>query len=61
MIEVPGQGKRPMSPPEIVEILSHQQNQIKFLINRIKELENDLLHTKMNVAINKPNYAGSTL
>jgi glycosyltransferase involved in cell wall biosynthesis len=60
MIEVPGQGKRPMSPPEIVQVLSQQQNQIKFLINRVKELENNLLQAQMNAAMGTLNFSYNT-
>ena len=48
MVEVPGQGKRSLQPEEIVHILTQQQNQIKFLINRVKELEDKLLQMQMN-------------
>ena len=59
MIEVPGQGKRPLSPQEIVQMLTQQQNQIKFLVSKVKELENQLLQKQMNEAING-NFSYST-
>lgn len=59
MIEVPGQGKRPLSPQEIVQMLTQQQNQIKFLVSKVKELENQLLQKQMNEAMNG-NFSYST-
>jgi hypothetical protein len=59
MIEVPGQGKRPLSPQEIVQMLTQQQNQIKFLVSKVKELENQLLQKQINEAING-NFSYST-
>jgi glycosyltransferase involved in cell wall biosynthesis len=60
MIEVPGQGKRPLSPPEIVQMLTQQQNQIKFLVNKVKELESAALQKQMNDAMNGQNFSYST-
>ena len=50
MIDVPGQGKRKLSPQEIIGTLTQQQNQIKFLIQRVKELENNVLQTQLQLA-----------
>ena len=50
MIDIPGQGKRKLSPQEIIGTLTQQQNQIKFLIQRVKELENNVLQTQLQLA-----------
>ena len=50
MIDIPGQGKKQLSPHEVINILTQQQNQIKFLVQRVKELENTVLQTQMQLA-----------
>ena len=50
LVDVPGKGKRKLSPPEVITILTQQQNQIKFLIQRVKELEDNVLQTQMQLA-----------
>ncbi len=50
MIDVSGQGKRKLSPQEIITTLTQQQNQIKFLIQKVKELENHVLQTQLQLA-----------
>jgi glycosyltransferase involved in cell wall biosynthesis len=45
IIETP-EGKRPMNPHEIVQVLSTQQQQIKQLVGRVQELEAILTKTK---------------
>ena len=42
MIDISGQERRPMTPHEIVKALSQQQEHIKFLTYRVRELENIL-------------------
>ncbi len=39
MIDIPGEERRPMNPHEIVKALSQQQEHIKLLTSRIRELE----------------------
>ena len=39
MIDIPGKERRPMTPHEIVKALSQQQEHIKLLTSRIRELE----------------------
>lgn len=51
MMETPGQGKRAVPLSEIVQILSQQQKQIKFLTGRVKELEEQLLQEQMRNAL----------
>ena len=50
MIDSPGEGRRPLQPQEVVEILTQQKNQIQFLINRVKELEETILQLEMKHA-----------
>jgi len=50
-METPGQGKRAVPLSEIVQILSQQQKQIKFLTGRVKELEEQLLQEQMRNAV----------
>ena len=50
MVDTPGQGRRPLQPQEVVEILTQQKNQIQFLINRVKELEETILQLEMKQA-----------
>ncbi len=50
LVDVPGKGKRKLSPQEVITILTQQQNQIKFLIQRVKELEENVLQTQMQYA-----------
>ena len=50
LIDVPGQGKRKLSPHEVITILTQQQNQIKFLVKRVKELEENVLQTQLQLA-----------
>ena len=40
MIDISGEERRPMTPHEIVKALSQQQEHIKLLTSRIRELEN---------------------
>ena len=42
MIDISGEERRPMTPHEIVKALSQQQEHIKLLTSRIRELENRL-------------------
>ena len=50
MVDTPGEGRRPLQPQEVVEILTQQKNQIQFLINRVKELEETILQLEMKHA-----------
>ena len=50
MIDTPGEGRRPLQPQEVVVILTQQKNQIQFLINRVKELEETILQLEMKHA-----------
>ena len=40
MIDISGEERRPMTPHEIVKALSQQQEHIKLLTSRVRELEN---------------------
>jgi len=50
LVDVPGEGKRKLSPHEVITILTQQQNQIKFLVKRVKELEENVLQTQLQFA-----------
>ena len=50
MVDSPGEGRRPLQPQEVVEILTQQKNQIQFLINRVKEQEEVILQLQMKQA-----------
>jgi len=50
IVDIPGKGTRKLSPHDVITILTQQQNQIKFLIQRVKELEENVLQTQMKLA-----------
>lgn len=55
LVDIPGEGKRKLSPHEVITILTQQQNQIKFLVKRVKELEENVLQTQLQLAAVKNN------